>query len=209
MCDVGLAWAYCARHTCLEGRSLCRRESNEPPFLLLSAFTPKLLIDGECNMQRPCCRIVLGLTLLLGTLQAAAQDPRQEFEVHSDGLLDISLFYEVTVSILRTGCYKRIHKLLLADSQVVFWASSLSPATQASILSCPYNVSILGVGRDWPYNGIKLKLTFEYIRYILSTSGRPCRKVCKLQRQGNLSCVSLNLNLNYLVDAPELEDWVI
>ena len=65
-------------------------------------------------------------------------------------------------------CDKRLRKLIVPLLQVVYWASSLSPATQASILSCPYNVSILGVGRDWPYNGVKLKLTIDYIRQVES-----------------------------------------
>ncbi len=77
--------------------------------------------------------------------------------------------------------------------QVVFWASNLSPATQASILSCPYNVSIIGVGAEWPYNGVKLKLTFDYIRHVFNLNNSELPRSLEVERQWLLTKSGLDL----------------
>lgn len=48
--------------------------------------------------------------------------------------------------------------------QVVLWASELSTEAQASIVSCPYNISVIGLGQSWGSNGHKLNLALEFVR---------------------------------------------
>ena len=158
---------------------LLRWELAKPGLFSLSFYAPliprvpprKTVLFCLCNIKSIKCLLCI---LLLGSLKymfgESSVEENSNLQVKhptTKSHLDFEVRTEVSYSNcdgVKYGFRAQAAGWSSAVMQVVLWASEFNRAVEACIRSCPYNVTVIGLGQKWSGNGAKLSLALDYVR---------------------------------------------